>query len=236
MTVLQMIPAQVYFLIAFGAVVVLLADTAVRSWRSPERVADPSYIWPRPAPVVSEQLIGPRLPSGSFSPHPMFLVGARAAAVRPALDVDALRESYRGIAGDRYERLRAGDWNDLDAEPEDVVTIKLDNRTAIFTPGATLDWSPIAEQVAAEARRLPLDDVDEWLAERVREFEHALSRIECRRVSLVRGEPQATLDEQIARFVEGSQQLHEYRMFRIGETGGYGPREHMQLEALLANA
>lgn len=79
------IPAQVYFLIAFAAGAVLLADTAVRSWRSPERVADPSWMWSRPAPIRAEYVIGPRLPSGSF----------RLPEVRPPAPVAELHEGGR---------------------------------------------------------------------------------------------------------------------------------------------
>lgn len=99
--------------------------------------------------------------------------------------------------------------------------------------GATADWSPKREVAAVERRALPLDDVDEWLAERTRQYEHALSRIGCRAVSLVKGEVQATLDETLRRFQQGSMALHAYRMLILDSTGSYGPREHMELEALL---
>lgn len=102
--------------------------------------------------------------------------------------------------------------------------------------GATEGWSP--KHAAAEAERgmLPLDDVDEWLATRLSAYGHALTRIGCRTVSLVKGEVQRTVDDELTAFVAGSQRLHAYREMRIGATGGYGPREHMQLEALLSDA
>jgi hypothetical protein len=81
---------------------------------------------------------------------------------------------------------------------------------------------------------LPLDDVDEWLAARLAEYSAALLRIDgLPRVSLVRGERYATLDERVKAFGDRARQSHYFRMIEIG-TGDYGPREHMQLEAMLA--
>lgn len=116
----------------------------------------------------------------------------------------------------------AGPWLELELAP------------APEHVGATEDWSPRHAAAEAELGMLPLDDVDEWLATRACEYEHALSRIGCRTVSLVRGETQCTVDEELAAFVDGSQMLHAYRELRIGSTGEFTPRQAMQLEALLA--
>lgn len=90
--------------------------------------------------------------------------------------------------------------------------------------GATEEWSVAFEIAAADARRLPLDDVEEWLAERLSAFDGALARID----ATSGREAEIALRD----FVRGSQQLHAYRMINV-QTGNYGPREHMQLEALL---
>lgn len=102
--------------------------------------------------------------------------------------------------------------------------------------GATEDWSPKHAAAEAERRMLPLDDVDEWLAARLRDFEHELSRIGCRTVSLVRGETQRTVDAELERFQQGSMSMHAYRSMILDSTGGYSTREHAQLEALLLAA
>jgi hypothetical protein len=221
METLQLIPGQVYFLIALAAVLVLLADTAVRSWHSPERVADPSYMWPRPAPARANYFIGPRLPGGSFR---MPEAGLRLAwgnggsffqdtemHPAPELDTAALRDGYRLLADDRVHAM----INGRDPRPLSVDPVHL---------GATEEWSPMAEHEAATAARLPLDDVDEWLAERTRQYEHELSRIGCRTVSLVKGEVCRTVDDELQAFVDGSQQLHAYREMRIGNTQELGSK------------
>lgn len=99
--------------------------------------------------------------------------------------------------------------------------------------GATEEWSP--KHAAAEAERgmLPLDDVDEWLAGRLSEYGHALIRIGTRRVSLVRGETQCTMDEELERFQQGSMSMHAYRSMILDSTGGYTMREAAEVEALL---
>lgn len=100
--------------------------------------------------------------------------------------------------------------------------------------GATADWSPKHAAAEAEAGMLPLDDVDEWLAARLSEYGSALVDIDARpRVTLLRGDAFRTLDEELARFVDGSQALHAYRALRIGDTGSYTMREAAQVEALL---
>lgn len=258
MTIIEMIPAQVYFMIAIGAGLVFLADTAVRSWKSPERVADPSVMWPRPAPARGELLYGPRLPSGAFRLAPVGAIALRVAQLneravpvvsssgdtfwsmaalapdRGDEDWRTLRASYGGEADPRYRAIA----NDLpltsaeasffqDAQPfiatdptEQTLQVLVAAGAAEAVPheGASLDWSPAAEVAEVEAARLPLDDVDEWLAERLRTFEHALLMIDCRTVWLDRGLQQRTMLDELDAFVAGSQQLHAYREMRIGNT------------------
>jgi hypothetical protein len=104
--------------------------------------------------------------------------------------------------------------------------------------GATEEWSPVAEYAAVEQRRLPLDDVDEWLAVRLAAFEHELMAIGAR----ARGADGApseigwSVDVELDAFQRGSMGLHEYRSMVLDSTGSYGPREHMQLEELLTAA
>lgn len=100
--------------------------------------------------------------------------------------------------------------------------------------GATDHWSPMADTAEEQARMLPLDDVDEWLATRLSEYGHVLTRISCRRVSLVRGETQCTLDEELERFQQGSMALHAYRSMILDHSREFTMRESMELEALLA--
>lgn len=233
MSYVTQIPGQVFLLIAFAAVAALLADTAVRSWRSPERVADPSWMWPRPAPVRSDVLIGPRLPGGSFR---MPEAGLRLAwgpggsyfqdtDRYPAPDWEGLRESYALLADDRVHALINGSWHDASTEPITIDPVHV---------GATEEWSPLAEHAAADEARLPLDDVDEWLAERLRRFEHELSRIESRTVSLIKGEQCRTVDDELQAFVDGSQRLGAYRRLRIGDTGEYPMIGRARVPALQA--
>jgi hypothetical protein len=104
--------------------------------------------------------------------------------------------------------------------------------------GATIDWSPMAEHAAADERRLPLDDVDEWLAGRLAQYRRSLIAIEVAPRG-ADGRPSEfgwTVDEEFDAFQRGSMGLHEYRDMILTATGGYGPREAMQLEALLAAA
>lgn len=120
-------------------------------------------------------------------------------------------------------------------DPDQVLVISSGGEAfwSVLHEGATEEWSPAADAVAAEADMRILDDVDEWLAERLRDYEHELSRISCRRVSLVKGETQCTLDEELARFQDGSMALHEYRSMILDSSREFTPREHMQLEALI---
>lgn len=264
MSILE-IPAQVWFLVAFGALMVLLADTAVRSWRSPERVADPAFMWPRPAPARSDVPIGPRLPSGRFSTSTAYKVHLMSSAVnatlRPprvvvvppagaafwsqveggafescqdggeALDTEALRESYRtGTYADRV----LSDWFAAPPEPGMVREISPRGEPYWSAPelaskheGATEGWSPLQEAEAVERTALPGDDTEGWWAERLRQFEHRLSVIDSaertasgRRIEVVRGYGR-TVDDELQAFVDRSQQLHAYRLLRIGGTGEY---------------
>jgi hypothetical protein len=218
MSILQLIPAQVYFLVAGAAVLALLADTAMRSWHSPERVADPAFMWPRPAPARADYVIGPRLPGGEFRmPEPGLRLGwGPGGSFFEDVEMHPVPRPPVAIVPDAG----AAFWSQADDRPAEV-SITLDNTSGVFTPheGASWDWSPLAEHAAADEARLPLDDVDEWLAERVRRFEHELSRIEARTVSLVKGERCRTLDDELQAFVDGSQQLGAYRRLRIGDTG-----------------
>lgn len=226
MTIFE-IPEQVWFLAAFGAVMALLADTAVRSWRSPERVADPAYMWPRPAPVRSSVAIGPRLPGGSFRlpevrpPAPRVLTTASATLARP-LGVVVVPPAGAAF----WSRVEGGDEG-----PElDVEAMRGAYRTGTYADrvmheGATEGWSPLQEAEAVERTALPGDDTEGWWAERLRQFEHRLSVIdsaertaEGRRIEVVRGYGR-TVDDELQAFVDGSQQLHAYRLLRIGDTG-----------------
>lgn len=172
-----------WFLMAVAAAVILAADAAVRSWRFPGRVDDPSWMWPRPAPVRSPWPLGPSRP-------PLGRVAAELARAR---------------------------WVDL-TEPTQQLPVVLPRPNE----GATLDWSPLAEHAAVDAGRLPLDDVDEWLAVRLSAFDSALLAIDrAERVTLLRGDAFRTVDEEFALLVDGSQQLHAYREWRIGATGEY---------------
>jgi hypothetical protein len=207
MSILE-IPEQVWFLAAFGALMVLLADTAVRSWHSPERVADPAFMWPRPAPARSDVPIGPRLPSGSFrmpeaglrlgwGPGGSFFEDTAVYPVpRPLVVVPPAGSAF---------------WS----APESVSKHE----------GATEGWSPLQEAEAVERTALPGDDTEGWWAERLRQFEHRLSVIDSaertadgRRIEVVRGYGR-TVDDELQAFVDGSQQLHAYRLLRIGDTG-----------------
>jgi hypothetical protein len=195
----------------------MLAEVALRSWRRPERF-DSSWGWTWPAPTRELHWIGPEPPA------------------LPAV----------AVAGPGWVRWGSGEvkWLVEAGAPEPGMVPPVSPRGEAFWDGmpvwvgpvhigATEDWSPIAAGAAAERGMLPLDDVDEWLAARLREFDGALARIDTRPcVTLIRGDRFRTVDEELERFVDGSQQLHAYREWRIGQTGGYGPREHMQLEAL----
>lgn len=98
--------------------------------------------------------------------------------------------------------------------------------------GATEDWSPIAE--VAEAGR----SLEDWLSERLQQFDEALRWIDQvpRRAdgvgAFVLADGRSTAEE-LKAFVASSQRLHAYRELRIGQTGDYTTREHMELEALL---
>jgi len=224
----------------------LLADTVIRSWRSPERVADPAFMWPRPAPVRSDVVIGPRLPGGSLrmpepglryavtntghayfesvAVHPVprppvVLTTASATLARPLVVVPPAGAAF-------WSQVERGDEG-----PElDVEAMRAAYRTATYADrvtheGATEGWSPLQEAEAVERTALPGDDTEGWWAERLRQFEHRLSVIdsaertaEGRRIEVVRGYGR-TVDDELQAFVDGSQRLHAYRLLRIGDTG-----------------
>jgi hypothetical protein len=103
--------------------------------------------------------------------------------------------------------------------------------------GATLTSPSLRSEIAiAERARLPLDDVDEWLAVRLSAFDHRIMEIGAATRGLD-GSPRPagwTVDDELDAFQRGSMALHEYRSMILDGTGSYGPREHMQLEQLLA--
>lgn len=207
--------------LAYLGLALFLADTAWRSWRIPGRVDDPSTLHARPAPAVGRHRVGPPAPSRRLDNDDV----QSWLAETESFDSNELRESYRLLADDRVHDMinGRGAW-----------------------AGATEGWSPLQEAAAVERTALPLDDADEWLAERLRAYEHELSRISaCRRgangerarwdalVEDSNGEYR-TLDDELRAFQQGSMALHAYRSMILDSTGGYGPREHMELEALLA--
>jgi hypothetical protein len=107
--------------------------------------------------------------------------------------------------------------------------------------GATADWSPVAEVAAAG------QSLEDWWSERLQRYDEALRRIDSVQ-RLADGTPwhppmalrslavAQTTDDSFEIFVAGSQRLHAYRELRIGATGEFSARDHMQLEGLLAQA
>lgn len=191
---------------AYALLAWALLEVVLRSWARPERL-DSTWIWTRPAPIRSPWFVGP-------CPPPRRRARWADLVMTPPEPGMVLQVSP---AGDPYWRAE-----ELVADPVHI--------------GATEDWSPKHAAAEAEAGMLPLDDVGEWLAERLRSYEHALARIGARRVWLIKGHAdQCTLDEALEDFQRGSMALHAYRSMILDSTGSYGPREHMQLEALLAH-
>lgn len=109
----------------------------------------------------------------------------------------------------------------LDDDPVRGWTYDDDGLVELTHRGATEGWSPLQEVEAVERTALPLDDVDEYLADLDRRFAAILV-------------PDPAVDEELRAFQQGSMRLHAYRSMILDSTGGYGPREAMQLEALLA--
>jgi hypothetical protein len=102
--------------------------------------------------------------------------------------------------------------------------------------GATEAWSPLTEHAAAERVMLPLDDVDEWLAGRLSAFDHRLMEIGAATRG-ADGSPRPvgwTVDEELDAFQRGSSGLQAYRDMILKSSREFTPREHMQLEAMLA--
>lgn len=217
-----------WLLIALGAAAFLLADAAVRSWRFPGRVDDASWFCPRPAPTLSHWPIGPA-------------AGPCAAGRGEGCEHGPWLRCGRPLDGPHTPRHRAGaprtgdgfagstaiviaSWHDVPAPRE-------------FREGATLDWSPAAEVEAAG------ESLDAWWAERLGQFDDAWLSIEMA-LRLQDGQawhpPMAWTDEacttetELRRFSDASMHMRAYRALQLDATGGYGPREHMQLEALLA--
>jgi hypothetical protein len=104
--------------------------------------------------------------------------------------------------------------------------------------GATEEWSPAGEVAAAG------QSIEDWWSERLQAYDDALRAIDSdlRDSDGGRWHPPlaadearrlATTDDELERFIGGSQRLHAYRELRVGSTGEFTAREHMQLEALL---
>jgi len=229
MTIFE-IPEQVWFLAAFGALMVLLADTAMRSWRSPERVADPAFIWPRPAPVRSDVLIGPRLPGGSLTMpepglryavttggHAYFESVAAHPVPRPPLVVvppagAAFWSQVEGGAPETYQD--SGEVIDTPALG-----------TPVVHESATEEWSPLDEigvdDEAHEALPLSLDeDSRAWLSERLARYDAAIAAIE--------GDAGRACDLALSAFQQASFALPAYRRRWTGsieDTGEINGRE-----------
>jgi len=182
----------------------LLLDTALRSWRFPGRVDDWGWFTGSPAPAILPHPIGPE-------------------PVRP----------YTGDGATRRELVLyewRGDYLELPAPRVE----QCDAREL----GATEEWSPIAE-VAGAGRSL-----EDWLSERLQQYDDALHRIESA-LRMPDGSvwhaPMSapwpyiplTTDNNLQQFIDGSQQLHAYRELRIGGTGEFTARDHMDLEERL---
>jgi hypothetical protein len=100
------------------------------------------------------------------------------------------------------------------------------------TAGATEEWSPMAEIVDAGRSG------EDWWSERLQAYDAALRWIDAA-PRLEDGTPSyaaAGLNtaQQLDVLIAGSQQLHAYRELRIGDTGSFSRRDHMELEQLLA--
>jgi hypothetical protein len=103
---------------------------------------------------------------------------------------------------------------------------------------ATADWSPIAEGMAAERVMLPLDDVEDWLAVRLSEFDHRMMEIGAATRG-ADGSPRPvgwTVDQELDAFQRGSSGIQAYRDMILQTSREFTPRESMQLEAILAAA
>lgn len=245
--------AAIVLIGAFG----LLGDTAWRSWIFPGRVEDPAVMFARPAPPRARWPLGPEEPPrrDPFAPtlagRPWAGPGSYTLMARAGVDVEYQHEGVPVIVAEWSAR--GGDFMELydmpavrkiirDAQQhgglrevygpalEDLPEPAVPERTAA---GATEDWSPIAE--VAEAGR----SLEDWLSERLQQFDEALRWIDQvpRRAdgvgAFVLAAGRSTAEE-LEAFVAGSMRLHAYRELRVGSTGSYGPREHMELEALLS--
>jgi hypothetical protein len=82
------------------------------------------------------------------------------------------------------------------------------------------EWSPADEVAEVEAKRLPFDDVDEWLAGRLSDYGHALSQIESAARAgnggrLLGGAYGRTVAEEVEAFEQRSMRMHAYRMLHM---------------------
>jgi hypothetical protein len=194
-------------------VLVLLGESAWRSWTLEGRVDDPARLFPRPAPARLAYAFGPALPPGWLRP----------------------------MTGDGYTTRRNVQIEYLD-EPEiqELLQHGLEQITAELNAGqgATEEWSPIAEQVTAGR------SLEDWWSERLQAYDAALKRIDSDQrlpdgsvwhPPMAHAWPYHTLttEENLRQFVDDSQRLHAYRELRIGHTGEFTTRQHMELEALV---
>lgn len=179
-------------------VLVLLGESAWRSWHLEGRVDDPARLWPRAAPARLAYAFGP-------AEGPRAGGAYRFAGAAASVQLDVSRGAFE--AAGRYP---------VDAEN--------DGR------GATEEWSPAAEQVTAGR------SLEDWWSERLQAYDAALKWIDTAPrlpdgtgAFVVLGN---TVTEELDLFVSRSQRLHAYRELRIGQTGEFTARQHMELEAL----
>lgn len=102
----------------------------------------------------------------------------------------------------------------------------------VETAGATEEWSPIAAVTSAGR-----SGEDRW-SERLQAYDAALRWIDAA-PRMEDGTPcyaavGLNTAGQLEMLIAGSQQLHAYRELRIGDTGNFTARDHMELEQLLA--
>jgi hypothetical protein len=175
-------------------VLVLLGESAWRSWHLEGRVDDPARLWPRPAPARLAYAFGPAEGPRAGSAY-------RFAVAAAAVRLDTSHGALEAVAEN-------------------------DGR------GATEEWSPAAEQVTAGR------SLEDWWSERLQAYDAALKWIDTAPrlpdgtgAFVVLGN---TVAEELDLFVSRSQRLHAYRELRIGQTGEFTTRQHMELEALVS--
>lgn len=245
-------PALWAVLVLIG-VVGLLGDTAWRSWTFPGRVEDPAVMFARPAPTRARWPLGPEEPprrhpfAPTLAEWPIAGPTSYTLMARAGVDVEYQHEGVPVVVADWSAR--GGDFMELYEMPparHGAGPTAGQERELLDFPavperteaGATEDWSPIAE--VAEAGR----SLEDWLSERLQRFDEALHWIDNapRAIDGTAWHPPMVLPpaqyllttgEHFEQFVSGSQKLHAYRELRIGATGEFTTRQHMELEALL---